>query len=228
MSDTPSDDTTSETPESPNGGKPKPKSGLKLLLMLIGVAVIAFVIVVAGYDYFSKHNAGSGSAGTGSPTVGGPFTLVNQAGETVTEKTYRGKYMLIFFGYTYCPDVCPTALTDMATALDMLPEGKASEIVPIFISVDPTRDTPQHLAEYVSFFHPRTVGLTGSEEQVKAVTRAYRVYHSKNAPEGSDPQDYLVDHTSIVYLVGPDGKLVTHFSHGTSPQAMAERLGQLL
>ena len=212
--------------------KPKQgrKSGGKLLVLLVGVVVIAFIIAIAGFDYFSKHSpATDGTAATDdSPTVGGPFTLVNQDGNEVTEKDFADGYMLIYFGFTYCPDVCPTALSDMSSALEMLSEDKSKKVTPVFISVDPARDTPVQLAEYVKFFHPRLVGLTGTEEQVKNVTRAYRVYYSKNAPTGDDPQDYLVDHTSIIYLVGPDGKLVTHFSHGTTPEAMAERLGQLL
>ncbi len=116
----------------------------------------------------------------------------------------------------------------MASVLDMLGEEKAAKVTPVMVSVDPARDTPEHLAEYVTFFHPRTVGLTGTEEQIKAITRAYRVYYKINKPAADDPLDYLVDHTSIIYLVGPDGKMVTHFSHGTTPKAMAERLGQLL
>ncbi len=220
-------DPVEQKPEAP---KRKKSSGGKLLLLLVGIVVVAFVIVLAGTEYFAKRGsetAGSSSSDSG-PSVGGPFTLVNHKGETVTEKDFLGKYMLVFFGYTYCPDVCPTALSDMAAVLDMLGEEKAQKVVPVFISVDPARDTPEHLAEYVSFFHPRTVGLTGTEEQIKAVAREYRVYYRKNDPAGNDPQDYLVDHTSIIYLMGPDGKLVTHFSHGTDPKAMAERIGQLL
>lgn len=217
--------------EKPAAATPKPSSGGRLLVMLIGVVIVAFVIAVGGYEYFTKHDpngAGSASKSNSGPSVGGPFTLVNAKGEEVTDKTFLGGYALIYFGYTYCPDVCPTALSDIASAMDMLGEAKASKITPIFISVDPARDTPEHMAEYVPFFHPRMVGLTGTEEQIKAVAREYRVYYRKNDPQGGDPQDYVVDHTSIIYLIGPDGKLVTHFSHGTTPEAMAERLGQLL
>lgn len=208
---------------------PKRKSGAKLLLLLVGIVVLAFVIAVAGYDYFAGTSKKStGTASSGGPTVGGPFTLVGQDGKTVTDKDFAGKYMMIYFGYTYCPDVCPTALSDMATALDTIDPAKAAKVEPIFISVDPARDTPEHLAEYVSYFHPRLVGLTGSEQQVKEAARAYRVFYRLGQPESDDPLDYLVDHTSIIYLVGPDGQLVTHFSHGTTPEAMAERLGKLL
>jgi protein SCO1/2 len=209
---------------------PKKSSGGKLLLLLIGIVVVTFAIVLGGTEYFAKRGSETtaGSARSGASSVGGPFTLVNHKGEQVTEKDFLGGYMLVFFGYTYCPDVCPTALSDIAGVLDMLSEEKAQKITPVFVSVDPARDTPAHLAEYVGFFHPRTVGLTGSEEQIKAAARAYRVYYRKNDPAGGDEQDYLVDHTSIIYLIGPEGNLVTHFSHGTDPQAMAERIGKLL
>lgn len=206
----------------------KRKSGGKLLLLLIGIVVLAFVIAVVGYDYFAKAPGGGQTKSSSSVSVGGPFTLVNGKGETVTDKNFAGEYMLVYFGYTYCPDVCPTALTDMATALDLLGDDKAKKIQPIFISVDPARDTPEHLAEYVTFFHPRLIGLTGTEQQIKDAARAYRVFYRIGEAAPDDPQDYLVDHTSIIYLIGPDGKLVTHFSHGTTPEAMAERLGNLL
>ncbi len=214
----------------PAAPAPKRKSGGKLLALLVGVVVVAFVIVLAGSEYFAKRGADgiSVSTTTSAPTVGGPFELVNHKGEVVTDKTFLGGYMMVFFGYTYCPDVCPTVLSDIATTMDLLGDDKAAKITPVMISIDPARDTPEHLAEYVTFFHPRTVGLTGTEEQVKAAARAYRVYYSLNKPQGDDPLDYLVDHTSIIYLMGPDGKLITHFSHGTTPEAMAERLGKIL
>lgn len=216
----------------PTPAEPAKSSGGKLLALLLGVGVLAFVIALVGFEYFQSRDSKTADFGvvkqSGAPSVGGPFELVDHSGKTVTEKDYAGQFMLIFFGYTYCPDVCPTALSDMSIALDLLGEEKTDKITPLFISVDPARDTPAHLAEYVSFFHPKTVGLTGTEEQVKKVTREYRVYYRLNDPDPNDPQDYLVDHTGIVYLMGPDGQLVTHFSHGTSPEKMAERLGQLL
>ena len=211
----------------PKAPEKKRRSGFKLLGFLVGIVVLAFIIALAGFEYFGKSGDGDKPL-LSAPSVGGPFELVNQQGETVTEKDFLGGYMMVFFGYTYCPDVCPTALSDMAAALDMLPPEKAEQVTPVFISVDPNRDTPEHLAEYVSFFHPRTIGLTGTEEQIKAVAREYRVYFRTNDPDGDDPQDYLVDHTSIIYLIGPKGNLVTHFSHGTTAEAIAERIGQLL
>lgn len=217
-----------ETPAAPPPAK-KPSGG-RLTLWLLVIVCVAGAVALIGRAYLpglGQKPAGQASKSDGGPSVGGPFTLVNQYGETVTEKTYAGKYMLIYFGYTYCPDVCPTALTDMANALDMLGE-KANKIQPIFVTVDPARDTVDQLKEYVAYFHPALVGLTGTREQTDAAAKAYRVYYRLNAPSGEDKNDYPVDHTSIIYFVGPDGKLVTHFSHGTSAETMAERIGKLL
>jgi protein SCO1/2 len=155
--------------------------------------------------------------------IGGPFTLTDHNGQIVTEKSYAGKYLLVFFGYTFCPDVCPTALTTISNTLDLLGES-ANKTMPLFISVDPLRDTPEHLKEYVSYFHPKLVALTGTEDQIKSVTKAYRVYFAKAQANEDDQEDYLMDHSSITYLIGPDGNFIEHFSHGIEPEKMAERL----
>jgi protein SCO1/2 len=150
--------------------------------------------------------------------LGGAFTLVDQAGRTVTERDYAGRWMLIYFGYSFCPDVCPTELGVMTTAIDQL--GPAGEqVVPVFISVDPQRDTPAHLADYVGRFHPRLQGLTGTPEQVAEAARRYRVYFSK--VQRPDMTDYLMDHSSFVYLVGPDSRVRSLFRPETTPEAMA-------
>jgi protein SCO1/2 len=155
--------------------------------------------------------------------IGGPFNLIDHNGQIVTEKSYPGKYLLVFFGYTFCPDVCPTALTNISNTLDLLGDS-AAKVMPLFITVDPLRDTPAHLKEYVSYFHPKLVALTGTEEQIKAVTKAYRVYFAKSQANEDDKEDYLMDHSSITYLIGPDGNFVEHFSHGMEPEKIAERL----
>lgn len=156
-------------------------------------------------------------------TIGGPFTLTDHNDQSVTEKTYAGQYLLVFFGYTFCPDVCPTTLTTLSNTMDVLGEA-AGKVTPLFISVDPERDTPAHLKEYVGYFHPRLVALTGTPEQIKAVTKAYRVYFAKAEANKDDAEDYLVDHSSITYLMGPDGEFLEHFSHGTEAEQIAERL----
>jgi protein SCO1/2 len=162
----------------------------------------------------------------GRALVGGPFTLTDHTGKRVTDQDFHGQFLLLFFGYTNCPDVCPTALQVMAAALDKL-GANGRRITPVLISVDPGHDTQAVLASYVASFHPRLVGLTGSPAEIEAVTRAYRVY-VKKVPDPKATSGYSIDHSSIIYVVGPDGKYLAHFTHATTPEAMADRLGGLL
>lgn len=160
---------------------------------------------------------------------GGPFSLIDHDGKHRTDKDFRGKYMLIFFGYTYCPDICPLNLQHGADALQALDEEKARQVVPIFVSIDPERDTPMVLKEYVANFGERFVGLTGSEQQIRAISKAYRIHRRKVLPAGeSDKNNYLVDHSSITYLMGPDGKFITLFPHNTSGGKMAKAINRYL
>ena len=158
--------------------------------------------------------------------VGGPFSLVDQDGRRVTEKDFLGKYMLVFFGYTYCPDICPTELQVMSAALDQL-GLEADRIQPIFVSIDPARDTPEVLKAYVANFGPRLIGLTGSPEEVAAIAKAYRAYYAK-AGNGSTGTDYLMDHSSIIYLMGPDGRFVKHMPYTTDAAKLATELKETL
>jgi cytochrome oxidase Cu insertion factor (SCO1/SenC/PrrC family) len=162
----------------------------------------------------------------GQALVGGPFTLTDQTGKRVTDRDFRGKFMLVFFGFTNCPDVCPTALQVMAAALDKLGPN-AERITPVFVSVDPEHDTPAMLAAYVASFHPRLVGLTGSQAEIDAVAKEYRVY-VKKVPDPKSSAGYTMDHSSIIYVMGPDGSYRAHFTHATSPDAMASRLAGML
>jgi protein SCO1/2 len=197
-----------------------PKS-LAARFSLIFSAIIAIVILagVAWYTLAPQMREGAAVA------VGGPFNLIDQHGATVTEADFRGRYTLIYFGYTYCPDVCPTELQSMSQAVDAL--GAAGDkVTPVFITVDPERDTVEQLAGYAEHFHPRLMALTGSAEQVAAAAKAYRVYYKKVTEEGST--DYLMDHSSIVYLMDPEGRFLTHFSFGTGPEQMAEKIKEYL
>ena len=162
----------------------------------------------------------------GQALVGGPFTLTDHTGRRVTDQDFRGRVMMVFFGFTFCPDVCPTALQVMAAALDKI-GSKAEQITPVLITVDPERDTPEQMAMYVKSFHPRLVGLTGSPEEIAAVAKAYRVYFKRVA----DPKSsggYTMDHSAIIYVMGPDGAFRTHFTYTADANAMAERLTRLL
>lgn len=165
---------------------------------------------------------GGAPGGVGTALVGGPFTLTDQTGKRVTDADFRGKYMLIFFGFTYCPDVCPTELQVMSAALDQL--GPAGDnIQPVFITIDPERDTPEAIKAFISNFHPRMVGLTGSPAEIAAVAKAYRVYYAR-AKGYETAKDYLMDHSTILYLMGPDGTFVRHFTYGTDVKAIADGL----
>jgi len=153
--------------------------------------------------------------------VGGPFALIDHMGKSRTNEDFRGKLMLVYFGFTYCPDVCPTDLQSIALALDQL--GIVSERVqPLFITVDPERDTPEHLAEYVPLFHPRLIGLTGEAAAIRAAAAAYKVYYAKVPNERGD--DYTVDHTAFIYLMGADGKYLGFFPPGSPPDRLAETI----
>jgi cytochrome oxidase Cu insertion factor (SCO1/SenC/PrrC family) len=158
---------------------------------------------------------------TGEALVGGPFELTDQDGNKVTDQTYKGKLMLIYFGFTYCPDACPTALGVMSAALDKL-DVSADRVVPMMITVDPERDTPQVLKDYVSNFHPHMVGLTGTPEQIAQVAKAYRVYYQKAA--GATAEDYQMDHTLLIYLMSGEGKFVKHFPPDATPDQIADEI----
>lgn len=157
--------------------------------------------------------------------LGGPFSMVDHTGRAVTQADYAGRNLLVYFGFTYCPDVCPTELGTIAAALDEM--GTLGEqVTPMLITIDPERDTPEALADYVSRFHPRMVGLTGSAEQVAAAARAYRVFYAK--VERPEMSAYLMDHSSFIYLVGPDGRVRTLFRPESTPEAIAQSVSAYL
>ncbi len=158
---------------------------------------------------------------------GGPFDLVDHTGRPVTDTDFHGGFTLLFFGYTFCPDICPTNLHALASAVDLLgPEGV--RVTPVFVTVDPERDTPALMAGYVGAFHPRMVGLTGSNAQVARIVKAYRIHRVKVPLEDVEPGFYLVDHSSITYLLGPDGAVRTIFPHDTDAPTMAARMRSYL
>ena len=198
-----------------------------LALLIVGVAILVYVSGFKLDDEAKLPQKSEDQLAGGTPTIGGPFTLVNQDGKTVTDKDFRGQYLMIYFGYTYCPDVCPTSLTYMSDALDLLGDT-AARVTPMLITIDPARDTPEHLKEYATYFHPRLHALTGSPEQIAAVAKAYRVYYSKVEREDATEDDYLMDHSSVTYVMGPDGEFRLHFSHGTDAETIASRLRDLL
>jgi protein SCO1/2 len=160
----------------------------------------------------------------GRALVGGPFTLTDQTGKRVSDTDFRGRFMLVTFGFTFCPDVCPSELQLIAAALDRL-GADAQRIVPLFITVDPERDTPSQLGSYVASFYPRLIGLTGSAAEIAAVTKDYRVYVRK-APDSKSTAGYTMDHSALMYLMGPDGLYRAHFTPGMGVEALAQRLAE--
>ncbi|HUX79020.1 MAG TPA: SCO family protein [Alphaproteobacteria bacterium] len=157
----------------------------------------------------------------GLPTIGGAFQLVDKDEKTRKDTDFKGKPMLVYFGYTFCPDICPTALYHMTQAMEEL--GGAKTIQPIFITFDPHRDTPSHLKAYSQNFHKDFVMLTGSKEQVNQAIKAYRVHASRSSEE-SGADDYLMDHSSLIYLMDKEGKYRAHFNHKTPPTEIVKRV----
>ncbi len=197
---------------------------------------------IAGEEEISSLSTASGDAGAdeGSagtilkPTetapdpampgvqIGGAFSLTDHNGKAVTEKDYAGSYLLVFFGFASCPEVCPTELQKIAQVLELLGEEKAAKIQPLFITVDPERDTPEALKAYVAEFHPKLVGLTGTAEQIEAVKKAYRVYASKVQMEGME--GYMMDHSAFTYFMGPDGANIGIYPAKDTAEQIAEAI----
>ncbi len=161
---------------------------------------------------------------------GGAFTLTDMNARQVTQADYAGRFLLIYFGFTYCPDVCPTGLDRMGAALDTLAARDAvmaARIQPLFITIDPARDTPDTMADYVKYFHPRLIGLSGTSAQIDAVKRAYRVYAAK-IKNPDNPDNYTMDHSSFFYLMDGQNRFVKHFDHLIDPTRMADILARLV
>lgn len=182
--------------------------------------VAILMLLAAGYLQLLKGLAGSHSA-----AIGGPFTLTAGNGQTVTDRSFRGKYLLIYFGYTSCQDVCPMTLTALAAALDHL-GTRASQVQPIFVTVDPQRDTPDIVRAYAASFTPRLVGLTGDPDQIRQVTSLYHV--SSAVHHAGSPEHYIVDHSSVLYLIGPDGRYLAPIPADETAPAMAATVARYL
>ncbi len=197
---------------------------MNLRLLLIGLlasfagVVGALALIPGAIDSLMPKR---GAVTIGKALVGGPFELTAHTGQRVRDTDYRGKLMVVYFGFTYCPDICPAGLQVITAALDKLKRG-ADRIAPLFITIDPERDTPAQLKSYVASFHPSLTGLTGTAEDISAVAKAYRVYYRK--AQNPDLSDYTMDHTSFMYLMDGKGEFITHFPHAVTPDKLAERL----
>lgn len=195
---------------------------LSVLRIWLALACVLFAAPVAANDA-TEPSATELIEGllSGRVPVGGPFELTDQAGRRRTDTDFRGKLVVLYFGYTYCPDVCPTELQLISLALDKL--GAAAEAAqPLFITVDPERDTPARLADFVSSFHPRLIGLTGSLAEIRKTAIAYKTFFAKHG--NARPGDYAVDHTGFIYLVGKDGRYLGFLPPGLAPDAIADAI----
>jgi protein SCO1/2 len=196
---------------------------LKTKLTLI--VSLLFVAVLVGNFLWRAGNqvpAIGRTLETGPIAVGGPYALTDQNGKPRSSDSFQGKYQLIYFGYSYCPDVCPTTLALMAAALEKLGADK-DRIVPVFITIDPKRDTPSVLKKYMAAFGPGFVGLTGTPDEIERVEKEFHVYAKKHPLPGGN---YSLDHSSVIYLLGPDGKLVGYFDDAVTPDDLVKDIRQ--
>lgn len=182
--------------------------------------VIAFLVATLLILKFSEPDKPKSQ---GEVAIGGEFTLMSHLGEQVTNDSLKGKPRLVYFGFTYCPDICPMGLAAMQAALT---EMRGDAPVGMFISVDPERDTREQLAVYMQNF-PNVIGLTGTPQQIKDAAKTYRIYYKRQENKKS-PQDYTMDHTSLIYLMDEDGKYLAHFPHTINSQELVARIKQAL
>jgi protein SCO1 len=195
---------------------------------LAAVSVVALLAGSAGYILFQRSNdpfADCRSGQVAGGDIGGPFTLMDEAGTAVTDAQVLLKPSLVYFGYTFCPDVCPLDNARNAEAVDIL-EERGLEVTPVFISIDPARDTPGVLAEYTEGIHPDLIGLTGSQDQVDVAVRAYKAYAKKQ--EGGDPEFYLMDHSTFTYLMLPGTGFADFFRREVTGEEMAGKVACFL
>ena len=193
-------------------------AGVAALAVVAGLGLTYALTLGGPGDPFDPCRASAIAGGPGD--IGGPFTLVSETGETVTDAEVLDKPALIYFGYTFCPDVCPLDTVRNADAVDVLAES-GHDVRPIFISIDPKRDTPEVVDDFTANLHPEMLGLTGSEEQVAAASQAYRTYYKRH--DGTGDEYYLVDHSTFTYLTLPGHGFVEFFHREMGPEAMAER-----
>ncbi|ASP19687.1 protein senC [Antarctobacter heliothermus] len=197
---------------------------------LAAIASFAALVAISGGVWYATQRTGSddpyaqcrtSKVAGGSEQIGGSFNLLNKAGEAVTDKDVITKPSLVYFGYTFCPDVCPFDVARNADAVDEL-DARNYDVTPVFISIDPERDTPEVVGEFSELIHERMIGLTGTPKQVKAASQAYRTYYRKQ--ENGDPDYYLVDHSTFTYLVLPEAGFVDFFRREVTPEEMADRV----
>lgn len=191
------------------------------VLPVVAALVVGFVVVRFGPGLVRDES------GDAAVPIGGPFTLEDGAGRTVTQQDFKGRWMLVYFGYTHCPDACPTTLNAIGLALGKMSAAARAKVAPVFITVDPARDTPALMQAYAKAFDPQIVGLSGTPAQIDAVEQEYHVYAQKHEIKGAPAGDYEMDHSSIVYVMKPDGSFALVLEDTMAPDEMAKKLTQL-
>ena len=196
------------------------------VVAVVAVIVATVFLTMGGQpdDKYAQCRVGQVAGGS---KIGGPFTLIDEDGRTVTSEDLIDEPTLLYFGYSFCPDVCPLDNSRNADAVQIL-EDRGQIVKPVFISIDPERDTPELLKDFTDRLHPRMIGLTGSMEQVKAASKAYRTYFKKQEPEPGDEEYYLIDHSTFSYLVFPDEGFIEFFRRDLTPEQMADQIGCFL
>lgn len=190
------------------------------------VFLAALTLLLLGAQPGWSETAAAGEPAEAS-TIVSRYLLMDTKGRAVTNEDFPGRFQLIAFGYTYCPDICPTTLAEMSLVMDKLGE-RAARLQPIFVTVDPERDTPEVLRRYTEFFHPAIIGLTGSPELVRRAADHFKVRYEKHREPGAAPDKYSVDHSAGMYLLGPDGRFVAKFAYAQPPQEIAERIAAVM
>lgn len=183
----------------------------RIILLLLGLLTLA--------------GCHSNQQNSDTEKTGGPFTLESTTGK-VSLSDFRGKVVVLYFGYTSCPDICPTSLVTIASAINLLDDKDKMQIQPVMISLDPERDTPELLKQYVSHFYPNMIGLTGSQENIKRIAKNYQINFRKKITDSSI--DYMVDHSSVYFIIDRDGKLFTHLLYDATPKEIAEKIKRTL
>lgn len=187
------------------------------------------MLILAGFACYFNYTPKSyveDKSSTGLPKLGGPFSLTDQFGNKRKNSEFLGKYMMVYFGYSFCPDVCPMGLQHISKALELLGTD-IDQVTPLFITIDPERDTQENLKVYAQNWHSSFIFLTGSQEEINPVLEAYKVYTMRARPDGT-MADYLIDHSAFVYLMDRSGNLISFFPHTSDPQVMAQTVREHL
>lgn len=195
----------------------------RIFIILSGIIALLSLYILLTIELPNKPLAGKGGLENDNSDVkiGGEFTLTDQNGNEFSSQKLKGKMSLVYFGFTYCPDICPTSLQKLSNVLTTLDKYQI-DVLPIFITIDPKRDTPKLLREYLGHFHPKFIGLTGDEETIKKVAELYKVFYAKVEVKDQEENKYMLDHSSFVYLMDKEGKYMKHFYMSTTAEEIIE------